>query len=198
MKGLLISIGNKIQTALPPNRVCILLAGPITAASLWLSAWVTSHVPGTTLPSSAVAGGMFLVTGSVVALLYQWYDGWKRGESIDITGELSNMLDEVETKFFSSLGAHEAVKHALADLHGKISRGEVNEAQVAHSIEALHGVVDEFLAEHAPEVHGVPDAAEGVVPNGAAEGVIPAAAAPLEHAAPEAPAAPVAPETPAQ
>lgn len=178
MKQLIGNIGDRLQAIFPPNRIAILLAGPITAASLWLSGWATAHIPGTNLPAGVIAGAMYLGATIVVALLYKWFDQWQQGEPIHVGAEIEELIDELETKFFSSLGTHEAVQNALADLHGKISRGEVNEAQVANSIEALHGVVADYLREH----HGAPspvvDAAEGVVPAGAAEGVVPQAPAP--------------------
>lgn len=196
MKRLIGYIGDRLQAAFPPNRLAILLAGPITAASVWVSGTVASNVPGVNLPVGVVAGVMGAAALITIRLLDRWFDQWQKGEPINVDGDLENALDELADgpeihAFYAALGTMQVVDEALTDLHGRIVGGTINEAEIAKSIDSLGGVVVGFLKQHLAEEEHAPaaiatDAAEGVVPAGASEGIVPTAAA-VPPAAPQSP-----------
>ncbi len=181
MKRLIGSIGDRLQAIFPPNRIMLVLAGPITAGSLWLSAWITANVPGVTLPVGVIAGAMGVVGLIVVTLIYKWFDQWQKGEPLTVDEDLDQALaelDQATTMFFSAHGTVQGVGAALADLHDRISKGSINEAEVAHGVAGILDVIGQF----------VDDNPAGAVP---AEPVEIPAPAPVEE--PASPAAPPAP-----
>lgn len=88
---------DKLQATFPPNRIAILLAGPIVAASAWISAFVATNVPGVELPVGIIAGIIGAAVLIVVTLLYKWFDQWQRGEMPDFEGDLELALEEFLT-----------------------------------------------------------------------------------------------------
>lgn len=85
---------DKLQATFPPNRIAILLAGPIVAAAAWTSALVSANIPGIELPVGVVAGVMGSAVLIVVTLLYKWFDQWQKGETPDFEGDLELALEE--------------------------------------------------------------------------------------------------------
>lgn len=191
MKRLIGSIGDRLQALFPPNRIMLVLAGPITAGSLWLSAWLTANVPGVGLPAGVIAGAMGLVGLIVVTLIYKWFDQWQKGEPLTIDEDLNQALDELDqatTMFFSAHGTVQGVGAALTELHDRISKGSINEAEIASGVAGILDVIGQFVDENpagetSQEIVGPP------VP----------VAAPVEEAPVEpAPPAPAAPAPPAE
>lgn len=194
MKRLIGSIGDRLQAIFPPNRVMLVLAGPITAASLWLSAWLTANVPGVALPAGVIAGAMGLVGLIVVTLIYKWFDQWQKGEPLAFEEDLNHALDELDqatTAFFSAHGTVQGVGAALEELHERISKGSINEAEVAHSVAGILDVIGQFVDDHrVPDDQAEPEpmiAAEQAVTETVEEPPAPAEPAPP---APEPPAPP--------
>lgn len=194
MKRLIGSIGDRLQAIFPPNRVMLVLAGPITAASLWLSAWLTANVPGVALPAGVIAGAMGLVGLIVVTLIYKWFDQWQKGEPLTVDEDLNQALDELDqatTMFFAAHGTVQGVGAALEDLHERISKGSINEAEVASGVAGILDVIGQFVETHSVDA----DVAEPE-PMVAAEAAVLDAVdeAPVEAAPPApAPAAPAPP-----
>lgn len=190
MKRLIGSIGDRLQAIFPPNRVMLVLAGPITAASLWLSAWLTANVPGVALPAGVITGAMGLVGLIVVTLIYKWFDQWQKGEPLAFEEDLNHALDELDqatTAFFSAHGTVQGVGAALEDLHDRISKGSINEAEIAHGVAGILDVIGQFVDDHR-----VPDDQAEPEPVVAAEAAVVDAGEP-EPAAPAAPAPPAPP-----
>lgn len=188
MRGLIGFIGDRLQAAFPPNRLAILLAGPILAASAWISGLVAANIPGVNLPVGVIAGVMGVAVLIVARLLDRWFDQWQKGEPIHVEHDLDQALDELADSpathaFYTALGTMQAVDHAIADLHGRIGDGVINEAEIAKRLESLSGVISDFVKEHVE-----PDA----VPSPPAAAVPPAVAAPPVAAPPGAPAGPPA------
>lgn len=190
MKRLISSIGDRLQAIFPPNRVMLALAGPITAASLWLSAWLTANVPGVALPAGVIAGAMGLVGLIVVTLIYKWFDQWQKGEPLTFEEDLNHALDELDqatTAFFSAHGTVQGVGAALEDLHDRISKGSINEAEIAHGVAGILDVIGQFVDDHrVPGDQAEPEpmvAAETAVAEAVDE-------APAEQPAPASPAPP--------
>lgn len=154
MKRLIGTLGDRLQAIFPPNRVMLLLAGPITGGSLWLSAWLTANVPGVALPAGVIAGAMGLVGLIVVTLIYKWFDQWQKGEPLTFEEDLNHALDELDqatTAFFAAHGTVQGVGAALEDLHERISKGSINEAEVAHGVAGILDVIGQFVNDHAVE-----------------------------------------------
>lgn len=175
MKRLIGSIGDRLQAIFPPNRIMLLVAPTTTAASLWLSAWLTAHVPGVELPAGVIAGAMGAVGLIAVTLFYKWFDQWQKGEPLTIDADLEQALAELEqttTMFFSAHGTVQGVGAALEDLHSRIAAGSINEAEIASGVSDILDAIDRF-------VEAVP--------------AVPAGAVPAEPAP-----APAAPATPAE
>lgn len=85
---------DKLQATFPPNRIMLLLAGPIVAASAWTSALVSANIPGVELPVGIVAG---IIGGAVliaITLIYKWFDQWQRGEAIDFGADLEEVVEQ--------------------------------------------------------------------------------------------------------
>lgn len=185
MKRLIGYIGDRLQAAFPPNRLAILLAGPITAASVWVSGTVASNVPGVNLPVGVVAGVMGAAALITIRLLDRWFDQWQKGEPITVDTDLEDALDELADgpeihAFYAALGTMQVVDEALADLHGRIAGGTINEAEIAKSVDSLGGVVAGFLNQHLDQEAHVPaaiatDAPEPPVASPPAAAVPPAA-----------------------
>ena len=188
MKRLIGSIGDRLQAIFPPNRIMLALAGPITAGSIWLSAWITANVPGVTLPVGVIAGAMGLVGLIVVTLIYKWFDQWQKGEPLTVDEDLNQALDELDqatTMFFSAHGTVQGVGAALSELHERISKGSINEAEIAHGVAGILDVIGQFVEDSPVEA----DVEPTPVP----------AAPPVEEAPPApAPPAPAAPAPPAE
>jgi hypothetical protein len=169
MKQLISTLGDRLQAVFPPNRIMLVLAGPITAASLWLSAWITANVPGVELPVGVIAGAMGLVGLIVVTLLYKWFDQWQKGEPLTVDEDLDQALaelDQATTAFFSAHGTVQGVGAALTDLHDRISKGSINEAEVAHGVAGILDVIGQFVDEApaAPPVEPVASPPAEAVP----------------------------------
>jgi hypothetical protein len=153
MKRLIGYIGDRLQAAFPPNRLAILLAGPITAASVWVSGTVASNVPGVNLPVGVVAGVMGAAALITIRLLDRWFDQWQKGEPINVDGDLEQALDELADSpdvhtLYASFGTMQVVEEALEELRDHIHAGSINEAEVAKRVESLATVVAGFLDQH--------------------------------------------------
>lgn len=188
MKRLISSIGDRLQAIFPPNRVMLLLAGPITAGSLWLSAWLQANVPGVALPAGVIAGGMGLVGLIVVTLIYKWFDQWQKGEPLTIDEDLNHALDELDqatTMFFAAHGTVQGVGAALEDLHDRISKGSINEAEIASGVAGILDVIGQFVESNPT----APDQAEPE-PMVAAEEAVTSTVSAAPPAAPAPPAPP--------
>lgn len=184
MKQLISTIGDRLQALFPPNRVMLVVAPTTTAASLWLSAWLTAHVPGVELPAGVIAGAMGVVGLIAVTLFYKWFDQWQKGEPVDFSEDLDQALAELEqttTMFFSAHGTVQGVGAALEDLHERISKGSINEAEVASGIAGILDVIGQFVGDHAVEAPEPVEAAPiEQVASPPAEAVPPAAPQPAE------------------
>lgn len=188
MRGLIGFIGDRLQAAFPPNRLAIVLAGPILAASAWVSGVIASNVPGVELPTGVIAGIMGAAVLIAARLLDRWFDQWQKGEPVDVGHDLDQAIDELAESpathaFYTALGTMQAVEHAITDLRGRIGDGVINEAEIAKRLESLGGVIVDFLEPHV-EVDAVPSPSAAAVP--------PAVAAPPFAAPPGAPAGPPA------
>jgi hypothetical protein len=153
MKNLITAIVDKFQAIFPPNRLMLILAGPITAASIWLSAWITTHVPGAELPVGVVAGAIGAAALITITLIYKWFDQWQKGEPIPYDADLEAALAELSDspdvqEFFRAHGTIQAIAQALEDLRTRIEEGKVNEADIHSAIASLVAVAGTFLQEH--------------------------------------------------
>ncbi len=119
MKRLLNLLVDKFQATFPPNRLMIALAGPITAASVWLSAWTTAHIPGVELPVGIVAGAIGAAALITITLIYKWFDQWQRHEHVDFGGDLDLALEE----FLDNPEAHAAFIDQHPDLFADLMVG---------------------------------------------------------------------------
>lgn len=113
MKRLLSFLIDKFQATFPPNRLMLILAGPITAASIWVSATVTANIPGVELPVGIVGGAIGAAALITITLIYKWFDQWQRGEPLQIH-ETEQTLAE--------LLAEPAVRDALISVHPELFR----------------------------------------------------------------------------
>lgn len=166
MKQLIGTIGDRLQALFPPNRVMLVVAPTTTAASLWLSAWLTANVPGVNLPAGVIAGAMGLVGLIAVTLFYKWFDQWQKGEPVDFSEDLDQALAELEQRtmmFFSAHGTVQGVAAALEDLHERISKGSVNEAEVANSVAGIIDVIGQFVEAQPVDVEPIPISAPAPV-----------------------------------
>jgi hypothetical protein len=176
VKRLIGTIGDRLQAVFPPNRVMLVLAPTITAGALWLSAWLTANVPGVTLPAGVIAGAMGVVGLIAVTLFYKWFDQWQKGEPIDYSADLDQALaelDQATTLFFSAHGTVQGVGAALTDLHDRIAKGSINEAEIASGVAGILDVIGQFVDEHPVQVEPEPvpapaPAEEAPVPPGPA------------------------------
>jgi hypothetical protein len=188
MKQLIGTIGDRLQAIFPPNRIMLVVAPTTTAASLWLSAWLTAHVPGVELPAGVIAGAMGVVGLIAVTLFYKWFDQWQKGEPVDFSEDLDQALAELEqatTAFFSAHGTVQGVGAALEDLHDRIAKGSINEAEIASGVAGILDVIGQFVGQHEVDA---PPSVEAVGPP------IPVAS----PAPPEPEPAPAAPAPPAE
>lgn len=169
MKQLISTIGDRLQALFPPNRIMLVVAPTVTAASLWLSAWLTAHVPGVELPAGVIAGAMGVVGLIAVTLFYKWFDQWQKGEPLTVDEDLDQAfaeLDQATTAFFSAHGTVQGVGAALEDLHERISKGSVNEAEIANGVAGILDVIGQFVddAPAAPPVEQVASPPAEAVP----------------------------------
>jgi hypothetical protein len=142
----------------------LVVAPTTTAASLWLSAWLTAHVPGVELPAGVIAGAMGVVGLIAVTLFYKWFDQWQKGEPVDFSEDLDQALTELEqttTAFFSAHGTVQGVGTALEDLHERISKGTINEAEIASGVAGILDVIGRFGGDDEVEL---PEAPEQIAP----------------------------------
>jgi len=147
---------DKLQATFTPNRNAILLAVPINAAAVWISAWVTAHVPGVELPVGVVAGAMGSTLIIVNTLLYKWFDQWQKGEPITVDGDVEALIDELANApeiaaFFEALGTFDGVAGMLAQVRSRIDEGTINEAEVNDELATVLAVVEGFLNDHQQE-----------------------------------------------
>lgn len=158
---------DKLQATFPPNRIAILLAGPIVAAAAWFSGLVAANIPGVELPVGIIAGVIGAAVLIVVTLLYKWFDQWQAGEGIDFEADteaaLEELIDGPEVQgFFEALGTLGGVGESLADLRGRVEAGTINDTEIAGSLGTLGDVVAQFLHDHpveAPPEPEIPDVA---------------------------------------
>lgn len=145
---------DKLQALFPPNRVAILLAAPITAAAAWLSGLVTANIPGVELPAGVIAGVMFVCVLIVVRLLDRWFDQWQAGEPIDVGKDLEAAFEEIvdgHQQIDRPTGTAAGVRAAVSDLHDRLSRGEINEAQVVDELAGIFNALDVVAPQPPPE-----------------------------------------------
>jgi hypothetical protein len=162
MKNFVSTIGDRLQAIFPPNRLMLVLAGPITAGSIWLSAWITANVPGVTLPVGVIAGAMGVVGLIVVTLIYKWFDQWQAGEPLTFDKDLEQALAELEettTAFLAEHGAMQQVGTALQGLHDGIAKGSVNEAEIAAGVSEILDSISPLEVPAAPPANVEPPAA---------------------------------------
>lgn len=148
---LLHRIIDKLQATFPPNRIMLLLAGPIVAASAWFSGLVTANIPGVELPVAVVAG---VIGGAVliaITLIYKWFDQWQRGEPIDFGGDIEAALAEGGEELLASRDALTGVGQELADLRNRVTAGTINDQQISHQLGLLGDAIGQFLHDHEPE-----------------------------------------------
>ncbi len=150
MKQLVSTIGDRLQALFPPNRLMLVLAGPITAGSIWLSAWITANVPGVELPVGVIAGAMGLVGLVVVTLIYKWFDRWQKVESFTVDKELDQVFAELDQATEEVFDMHDhviGVSVALQDLHDRIAKGSINEAEIAKGVAGILGAIGQYSEE---------------------------------------------------
>lgn len=183
---------DKLQATFPPNRVMLALAGPITAASIWISAWVTAHVPGVELPVGIVAGAIGAVALITITLIYKWFDQWQKGEPINVDADVEAMIDELAnapeiSAFFEAIGTFDGIAGMIAQVRARVDEGTINEAEVNEELATILAVVEGFLNDHSQEQLEQPEAVEAVGPP------IPAAAVAEPEPTPPAAAPPAPP-----
>lgn len=85
-----------LQEKFPPNRVAVLLAGPITAVSGTTSAWLAANVPGAHFtPAEITAFG--LAAAAIAARMFdRWIDGWQKGDPFQLESGLERTLLELD------------------------------------------------------------------------------------------------------
>lgn len=155
---LLNRIIDKLQATFPPNRIMLLLAGPIVAASAWISGLVTANIPGVELPVGVVAGVIGAAVLIAVTLIYKWFDQWQRGEPIDFGGDIEAALTEGGEELLASCDALSAVEVELADLHNRVAAGTINDQQISRQLGLLGDAIGQFLHDHEPELEPeIPD-----------------------------------------
>lgn len=159
---LLNRIIDKLQEAFPPNRIMLWLAGPIVAASAWISAVVTAHVPGVELPVGIVAGVIGAAVLIAITLIYKWFDQWQLGEQInfeaDTEAALEEFIDGPEVQgFFEALAALTGVGQELADLRNRVGEGTVNDQQIMSLLGETGDAIAQFLHDHPVEAPPEPE-----------------------------------------
>lgn len=170
---LLNPIIDKLQAALPPNRVAILLAGLITAVSGSIAAWLAAHFPGLNFGSAEIAGVLGAAVIVTVRLLDRWFDRWQAKEQTDYGDDIQVALDELAgasevQAFLEALGTFDRIGQAIAQVRDRIGEGSINEAEIDQELATLAVIVDGFLRENRgaqpeleePEVAAVAPAAE--------------------------------------
>jgi hypothetical protein len=149
---LLSPIIDRIQAAFPPNRVCILLAAPIVAASAWISGFVSANIPGVTLPTGVIAGIIGAACLVAVTLIYKWFDQWQKGEPIHVDTDLlrayEEMLDGNSQTINQLLGAHGGVRELLEILRGRVADSKINPAEIVEELEHISAAINEVLDSH--------------------------------------------------
>jgi hypothetical protein len=167
VKRLIGTIGDRLQALFPPNRIMLVVAPTTTAASLWLSAWLTAHVPGVELPAGVIAGAMGVVGLIAVTLFYKWFDQWQKGESPTVDEDLEWAIDRLDDATVAYFSAHNTVRGVgveLEDLSKRILKRSINEAEVAATVGSLLGVIGRFVDEAPVPAKVVSPAAEAVPP----------------------------------
>lgn len=150
---------DKLQATFPPNRIMLILAGPIVYFSAWCSAVVTTNVPGVKLPTGLVAGVVGAVVLIAVVLIYKWFDQWQAGEPIDVGKDLEAAFEEIvdgHQQIDRLTGTAAGVKAAVGDLHDRLSRGEINEAQVVDELKGIFGALDAVAPPEAEVASSAP------------------------------------------
>ena len=89
---------DKLQAALPPNRIAVLLAGPITAASGASSAWMAVHVPGIVLSPVEVTAFGLAAAAIAARMLDRWIDQWQKGEPLDFEEPLLELFADDDVR----------------------------------------------------------------------------------------------------
>lgn len=169
MKQLVNTLGDRLQATFPPNRIMLILAAPIVAASAWISAVVTANVPGVDLPIGIVAGVVGAAVLIAITLIYKWFDQWQAGEPIDINHDLEHAYDEIvesQSAIDALLGATHGFGQALAELRSRVVDGMVNPAEIADELEAIGVAVNQVIQP--PEAEVVSESAADAAPPTAA------------------------------
>lgn len=170
MRKYLSPVIDRLQAAFPPNRLMLILAGPIVAAAAWTSGFITANVPGVELPTGIVAGFMGAAVLIAVTLIYKWFDQWQAGEGFDLSPDLEAALDELANShevLERLVGPSGGIQKVLARLRERVVESTVNPAELAEELEDIAGIVDEILVEHgikAPPEEQVASPATGAAP----------------------------------
>lgn len=152
---LLNPIIDKLQATFPPNRICILLAGPIVAFSAWLSALIATNVPGVELSSGIVAGIIGAAVLIVITLLYKWFDQWQAGEPIAVDADLNDAFEEIvssHAQVDQLLGGAAGIEQALLALRLRVAEDDINPVELATELEAIGIGISQVLEGTPPEV----------------------------------------------
>lgn len=150
---------DRLQAVFPPNRVMLLLAAPIVAASAWISGVVSTNIPGVELPVGVVAGIIGAAVLIAVTLIYKWFDQWQKGEPVHIGTDLENAFDEVvagHQAIDTLLGHAEGVGKALEDLHQRVTTATINDTEIAAELKAIGSSLD--VKELLAAIAGTPEA----------------------------------------
>jgi hypothetical protein len=146
---------DKLQATFPPNRIMLWLAGPIVALSAWISALVTTNVPGVTLPTGIVAGVIGAAALITISLLYKWFDHWQEGERIDyqtdVETAVGQLADTPEAEaFYTALGTMQGVGAALADLRARLDApgDQMFDGDISNELAPIGDLITNFLAQH--------------------------------------------------
>lgn len=180
MKKLIGSFGDRLQAIFTPNRVAILLAGPITAAAAWISGTIAANIPGVQLPVGVIAGVMGVAVIITVRLLDRWFDQWQAGEPLTFDEDLEKALAELEettTAFLAEHGTMQQVGVALQGLHDRLSKGSIHEAEVTAGVSEVLDLIAPRALD-TPDAPGAPATIEPPHPESAAPSSPPAAPAP--------------------
>lgn len=160
-------IVDRLQAIFPPNRIMLFLAAPITAGSAWVSAWITTHVPGVQLPTGLIAGVVGAATLIAITLIYKWFDQWQKGEPIHVEDDLDQAIDEflrdpesakalaqLHPELFAiNLDPLVSVGHAIEQLRGQVAQGSLTNENVAAALQGIGETLDEFVnRQHAASV----------------------------------------------
>lgn len=142
---------DKLQATFPPNRVMLILAGPIVAAAAWTSAFVTANVPGVEVPVAAVTVVISAAALIAVTLIHKWFDQWQKGEPIDIDADLQAAFEEIvgnHEAIDEILGTNEAVGKMIDDLRERVVEAKTNDTEIAQELETIGIAIQALIDRH--------------------------------------------------